>query len=296
MGKHAYLIIAHKDDLTYRTLLQLLDDPHNDIYVHMDKKNKEYQVEQAEHYVRKSRLVHTIRTSVSRGGYSLVNAEMLLLEKAVTDAEEYDYYHLLSGQDLPIKSQDYIHEFFERNYGKEFVTFDYDGFDQHRRVSYYHFFQEQAGHKDKGVFKWLNRTCLRIQKLIGFQRNKEICFRKGTQWFSITDELARYVVTQKKYIHNVYRWTFCSDEVFLQTLVHNSEFKDRLYVKEYDNSNRSKMRLIDWNRGHPYTFRDSDFEEIKASEMLFARKFDANSDDEIIRKVVLLVQQREKTN
>ena len=68
MGKHAYLIIAHKDDLTYRTLLQLLDDPRNDIYVHMDLKNKTYQVEQAEHYVRKSRVVHTMRTSVSWGG------------------------------------------------------------------------------------------------------------------------------------------------------------------------------------------------------------------------------------
>lgn len=33
----------------------------------------------------------------------------------------YAYYHLLSGQDLPIKSQDYIHQFFEEHQGKEFV-------------------------------------------------------------------------------------------------------------------------------------------------------------------------------
>lgn len=219
------------------------------------------------------------------GGYSLVNAEMLLLEKAVTDVDEYDYYHLLSGQDLPIKSQDYIHEFFERNNGKEFVTFDNDGFDQYRRVSYYHFFQEQAGRENKGVFKWLNRTGLRIQKLIGFQRNKEICFRKGTQWFSITNELARYVVAQKEYIDKVFRWTYCADEVFLQTIVHNSIFRERLYVKQYDNSNKSKMRLIDWKRGHPYTFRMDDFEELKNSEMLFARKFDAQQDERIIKAI-----------
>lgn len=39
MKKHAYLVIAHKDDLTFRTLLQMLDDVRNDIYIHMDSKN-----------------------------------------------------------------------------------------------------------------------------------------------------------------------------------------------------------------------------------------------------------------
>ena len=35
MNKHAYLIIAHQCDDTYRTLLKMLDDPRNDIYIHM---------------------------------------------------------------------------------------------------------------------------------------------------------------------------------------------------------------------------------------------------------------------
>ena len=34
MDKHAYLIIAHQCDDTYRTLLKMLDDPRNDIYIH----------------------------------------------------------------------------------------------------------------------------------------------------------------------------------------------------------------------------------------------------------------------
>lgn len=33
--KQAYLIIAHKDDLTFRTLISMLDNENNDIFIHM---------------------------------------------------------------------------------------------------------------------------------------------------------------------------------------------------------------------------------------------------------------------
>lgn len=38
-GRHAYLIMAHKDDMAFRALLRLLDDACNDIFVHKDAKN-----------------------------------------------------------------------------------------------------------------------------------------------------------------------------------------------------------------------------------------------------------------
>ena len=40
--KQAYLIMAHKDDFVFRTLLRMLDDSRNDIFIHMDAKNKDY--------------------------------------------------------------------------------------------------------------------------------------------------------------------------------------------------------------------------------------------------------------
>ena len=42
--KQAYLIIAHKDDLTFRTLISMLDNENNDIFIHMDKKSKWWKV------------------------------------------------------------------------------------------------------------------------------------------------------------------------------------------------------------------------------------------------------------
>lgn len=67
------------------------------------------------------------------GGYSLVNAEMILLRKA-TEVGHYNHYHLLSGQDLPIQSQETIQKFFLKNSDKEFVGFDKDIFTYGDRV------------------------------------------------------------------------------------------------------------------------------------------------------------------
>ena len=52
-----------------------------------------------------------------------------------------------------------------------------------------------------------------------------------------------------------------------------------------DDDYRSCLRLIDWNRGTPYVFRDEDFDVLINSEMLFARKFDWNVDKKIIKRI-----------
>lgn len=66
--KQAYLIIAHKDDYTFHTLISMLDDENNDIFIHMDKKNKEYNEEDTKKLVKKAGIYHSSRSSVAWGG------------------------------------------------------------------------------------------------------------------------------------------------------------------------------------------------------------------------------------
>lgn len=110
--KHAYLVMAHKDDETLRTLLRTLDDPRNDIFIHMDAKNTGWDENRALASIDKAGIFFVPRISVTWGGYSQIACELGLLNAAV-DKGRYTYYHLLSGQDLPIKSQDRIHSFFD---------------------------------------------------------------------------------------------------------------------------------------------------------------------------------------
>lgn len=55
-----------------------------------------------------------------------------------------------------------------------------------------------------------------------------------------------------------------------------------------NNDHFACARLIDWNRGNPYVWHSDDYDLIKSSPCMFARKFDLNVDSEIIEKVIML--------
>ena len=283
MNKHAYLILAHRDDYTFYALLKLLDYEDNDIYIHMDAKNITFSEIHIKRILRKSDVFFTKRTNVSWGGYSQISAELLLL-KCATEQKKYLYYHLLSGQDLPIQKQCDIHAYFKARQGIEFVRFESNEFRHFDRVKYYYLFQEIMGHKKSLVVRGITQ----IQKLLRIHRNKNILFQKGSNWFSITDDLARYVISKEKWIKKVFRYTICCDEVFLQTIIINSHFKKKLVKTDFDNDDHMFMRLIDWKRGNPYIFRIEYWKMIEQSDMLFARKFSAEVDRNVIQQIIAI--------
>ena len=81
--KHAYLVMAHKDDETLRTLLRTLDDPRNDIFIHMDAKNTGWDENRALTSIDKAGIFFVPRISVTWGGYSQIACELGLLNAAV---------------------------------------------------------------------------------------------------------------------------------------------------------------------------------------------------------------------
>ena len=281
--RHAYMIIAHHNFDQLCKLIGLLDDAANDIYIHIDKKAEKIPFDRIRSAAKESEVVFTDRISVSWGGYSIIKAELILLKEALK--KRYSYLHLLSGEDLPIKTQREIHSFFEENDGKEFLGFDKVANETRNfipRIRYYYPFQEAAGRKGTVFAKALRVTqkmLVKLQAALKIDRlgGEEEKYCKGGTWFSITEGFAKYVVEREEQIKRQYRNTFGSDEIFLQSLVMTSPFKDRVHV--------GSMRLIDWNRGGPYVFTIDDYEEIMGSDCLFARKFDERADSMIIDKI-----------
>jgi len=286
------MIVAHHQFDFLARLLALLDDERNDIFVHVDASASEFDREAREALeasVTKGSLTFTERIAVHWGGYSVVAAEMILLRAAA--AHEHAYYHLLSGSDLPLGSQDEIHDFFDRHDGEEFVHFFLENdVDVEGRVKYFHPFQEVGG-KDPGHLTGkAGYAFLRLQQLLGVDRQarRPGSVRHGSAWFSITGEFARYVLARAGAIRREYRMTLCPDEQFVQSLIWNSPFRDRLHKDPADGGHSANARLIDWRRGSlysPYTFRDSDFDELTGSDALFARKFDLDVDRVVVDRV-----------
>lgn len=270
--KHAYLIIAHNQFDVLRLLLRAIDDERNDIFIHFDKKVEvlpDIAVQRANLHVLKNRV------DVRWGDVSMVEAELLLFEAAFRNAA-YAYYHLLSGVDMPLKPQNEIHDFFHKNVGKEFIGY-FRGEtkeDLNRRAQRIHLFPKDF--KSKNGFSQLLKqgiryTFLRIQLLLGIKRNKNIAFKKGTQWVSVTHGFVEYLLKQKNDILKTYRNSFCSDELYKQTVCWNSSFRENIY--DALDEGRGCMRHIGWKNNQLAEFTMADLDKLKQSEAMFGRKF-----------------------
>lgn len=282
-ARHAYLIIAHNQFELLQTLIACLDDARNDIFIHLDSKAGD--VETAPFYAQaKKSGLHFVenRVDVRWGAFSLVECELRLLEAALPG--KYAYYHLMSGVDLPLKSQTEIHRYFEAHEGREFVHFEAPVLDKksYRRVAKYNFF----GSRNKSIWeKVAYRVLMFLELPIDRTRRSGLTYQKGAQWFSITHALASYIASQRAKIEKQFKYTLCGDEMFLQTLVASSDFIKQVSPENFCNNYATVRYCIDWQRGNPYEYRLSDYDELMASGMHFARKFNWNADKEIVLKI-----------
>ena len=279
--KHAYLILAHHEFALLQILVSCLDDSRNDIYIHFDRKLKSLPgitVQKAGLYMLNERV------DVRWGDVSQIRAEYALLEAAIAHGP-YMYYHFLSGVDLPLKSQDFIHDFFYANQGREFIGYSISEMTPQlvRKVQRWHLFPRHF--KSQSVFVKAPRAMfIRIQELLGIKRNRKVTFKKGPNWVSITEPLARYVIDNKKWALKTFRNTFCGDELFIQTLCWNSAFRNKVYDA---GSNKGCLREIGWKDGRLIDWSAKDLAYLKSSPALFARKFNS-SDMDFIRAVAAL--------
>lgn len=285
--KFAYLVMVHEFNSILETLLALLDDPRNDIFIHVDKKSNNFSYEKIEQLVKESQVFYVPQVDVIWGDVSQINAEMALLDYA-TSQNSYDYYHLLSGSDLPLKSQDEIHEFFKMHEGDEFVDLFSAEFSLVNRVNYYNLFRKKIGRGNTittNLLKRVSYLLIYIQKIVGIKRNKQVEFQKGANWFSITDSFAKYVVEKREWIEKVFAYTECGDEVFLQTILINSDYFQNVHSLDYDNSVNTIKRLIIFENYKPNVFIENDLELLLDTSALFARKFDQGVSDIVVSKL-----------
>lgn len=94
--------------------------------------------------------------------------------------------------------------------------------------------------------------------------------------------MAKYVVDKEEWIKKRFKYSLCGDEVFLQTLVYNSDFKHKLYKSDLYGNYIQCLREIYFEGVNPYIFRVNDFNRLVLSENLFARKFSSRIDNDII--------------
>ena len=277
--KLAYLIQSHKSFEQIDLLINALNDQDTDFFIHVDKKSELLFEDLKSNYKYHTNIYFVEdRLDVNWGGLSQVMATKKLMELAL-NTKEYDYLSLLSGQDFPLKSKGFIKQFLEVNKGKQFIEVKPIG-KLYWRLKCYNFF---------GEFKYNRKPCIRIidnlvrmtQKILKIERQNLSDFElyMGSSWFTITYNCAQYLIKflidNPNYMDD-YKYSICSDEHFYQIILMNSKFKNSIA--------NDNLRYIEWfeEKSSPKTLTIEDYEKLRNSNKLFARKFDTEVDREVI--------------
>ena len=143
MSKHAYLIVANTNFKIIEICLKMIDDSRNDIYIIFDAKSRVSSEvrEKLKAIPKYSKLQFEKDIKINWAGYSQIQAVINLIKAANRSEEKYEYVHLFQGSDIPIKSQDEIHSFFEKNKGYQFVQVEKNRKEMAQQKSWYrHYF------------------------------------------------------------------------------------------------------------------------------------------------------------
>lgn len=285
---HTILITAYRNLEQLERLVDFFTEDAFRIYIHLDKKgNYDSKVYQR---IKDKPQVNLLsqKYKVNWGGVNHLKAYLFLAREALKE-DNSSYYHLITGQDLPVVSKETFLRFFQEQpngMDQDYIRFkSLPNLDWHNggmdRLKYFHLYDALDAKKHKRFI----RKLVRLQKKLGLQRPPIRGFATlygGSTYWSLTRESLSYVIkyTQEhpKFLKRC-AFSFCAEELYFQTILYNSPLKHKLV--------NDNLRYIDWSKGRgstPVVLDMRDYENLKASErILFARKFDVVSRDLMVK-------------
>ena len=222
------------------------------------------------------------------GGFNSIIATFNTIELALKTGK-YDRFVLLQGQDYPLFSNEFIHDFFIDHINTEFckaknISASKNKSDYMKVGGYWHF--------DGRNFFW--RIIHKLNSVIGVKYRPLKYKNKGTCWnvyhsrayFSLTLPCIEYCFDVFKYNKGYNRFMkhrFPPDEIYIPTIIHNSKYKlniwDKIIYNRYGETARLDLTYFEYPKVAT-VFRDkSDYYWLKDIGCLFVRKVNSSSKD-----------------
>ncbi|MCF0173747.1 MAG: hypothetical protein HUJ95_00255 [Bacteroidales bacterium] len=283
--RHAFIILAHGKFSQLDILLNALEDEDFDIYLHIDALANvpEGYIDsiKAEH----KNLILLPRKTLYWGDISLVEAELDAFKNILDAGKAYSHIHLLSGQDLPLKSPQEIKAVFATKSGQQFIDIKPKAKTNYPHVRCWiplpkYLKYKSGSHIKYRLLKIVNQLAYIGEKvfLMPKWRGLDYDYKMSSQWVSITPSAAEFLVSRRNEILKRYAHAFAPDEFFLASELWNSSFKENII--------QDNLRYIKWGAAHsphPFVIEMKNYDEMLSSGALFARKFDIDIDKEVIQ-------------
>lgn len=267
--RYAYIISAYKNLGQVTRLVRRLHSDRASFLVHVDRKTDDREYEALVESLRGvPSFSFLARHTCHWGGFGHVRATLKGIDKLIRSGTPFDYVILLTGQDYPIKPNEYIEGFFEARAPNSFM-----GYAPLPSDSW-----SPRGGLDR-IENWHLRLYGRHLR-VPFTRRFPTGLRPygGGAYWCLSRECIEYVadfVARRPDVVSFFRHVDIPDEIFFQTILLNSELRDTIV--------NDNLRYIDWTRGRrPAILEVRDLEALRASPKLFARKFDVDQDEMVL--------------
>ena len=265
--KQAILITAYKD-LDFLPKIVNAFDEDFDFYIHVDKKCKE----PYPHFTHKGKVVIVSNYRIEWGSWKYIWSIYDLLALAHSSGN-YSYFHLISGNDYPIKSTEQFKQFFSPQNDQNYIEYhhlprpSWVGEGGIERIRYYWIGNQWHDIRHHGT---LTRWLVKVQRKLKVRRKwaKDNNLYGGGVFFSISNTGAESILSvPTRKIHHLTRFTHAPEEITTQTILLNTPGLNCI---------NDSLRLILWegDAASPKTLTEQDFETIRASNAFFARKMD----------------------
>lgn len=309
--KIAYMILAHHQPAQLARLVQRLDGPNVHFFVHIDTRSP-IRDTVGSRLKATNKVTVISKRAVNWMGFTMIEAELDLINSAVASGQEFKYYVLMSGQDYPIKSNSYINNFFTEH-NEDFIFYykmAHLGPAYVRKHAIYHFYDvpyinPRSPRKIPALVRLYFGLLKKVEPMLPkrkFYKGMELYF--GSQWFALRQETIMYVLQFLKdnpgYISHM-RYSEGPDEHFMQTIIMNSERRHNVYdyaryaewlktrkEGEHFHQGYASLRYMDWSehlKVKPAVLEMSYWETLKNSPELFARKVDEKTSAELMDKL-----------
>lgn len=301
MYSKVYFILAHKKPEQLSALISLLQDGKSFFFIHVDKSVALHLFEaitQMEHcYFIKQRERSTW------GGYGLVQATlngMKEIQEYMKNNQQNVNYHciLLSGEDLPLKSNKTIHNFLESKPEKSFIHHWKLPYEKWWNGGLFRFESLYVFdyHKRPKAHYWLNKIIRKLQLHFLFPINRikkkypDVALYGGSQWMILSEKLIEFLVetsNRSPKFSKLFKYVLAPDELYFPTLIHHFQ-KGQPFVIE---NTPTHLILFEGNKPNPKYLSVIDLKDNSKETMLFARKFDNAINGDTIAYIQTIIKQ-----
>lgn len=272
--KQIILIMAHKNREQIERLVNYFEGK-CDIVIHLDKKGSFTKEDETMLSLLPGVKKVFRKIAVHWAGHSILRCQLLLLKQGLK-LSDGRYFHLISGQDYPLKPLDDFLKFFDsenRDFiqGAHLPAPHWDG-NTYKRIQHFYFtdWLNLSGEEEVNKMwrfadlqdKWGIRRRIpdQVKHIFG-----------GSTWFTLTRDSAVKVIeyTDKKpSLLKRFKYTFAPDEMYIHTVVRHVNSPE----KQIDCNNQ---RLVIWGRAgdnHPIELSERQMHEISSTTDFFGRK------------------------